>query len=234
MKDKELQFDRTCHVLYSKPCKKEIRAKIALHYPEAEREAVWEKVQRQYVEFLSDWRTDLGGRTEFPQRRGRHIRLHCDPELLRGVQGRHVVPRDRADGGKSGSAVLPQIKICGLQQAVFQNASCIKAFTRAKALCDTWHDYEMTVAPFEKDKPIYYEFTACPAAEFAIKHGMTDIMPALCNVDFASMELIHARLVRTTTCANGCKCDYTICGDKDPYLKSHPEYRDEAGYRRNR
>ena len=38
MKDSELQFDRSCHVLYSKPCKKEIRAKIALHYPEAERE----------------------------------------------------------------------------------------------------------------------------------------------------------------------------------------------------
>lgn len=51
---------------------------------------------------------------------------------------------------------------------------------------------------------------------------------------FASMELIHARLVRTTTCANGCKCDYTICGDKDPYLKNHPEYRDKAGYRRNK
>ena len=31
MKDSELQFDRSCHVLYSKPCKKEIRAKIALH-----------------------------------------------------------------------------------------------------------------------------------------------------------------------------------------------------------
>ena len=27
---------------------------------------------------------------------------------------------------------------------------------------------------------------------------------------------------------------YTVCGDKDPYLKDHPEYRDEAGYRRNR
>ena len=40
MKDSELQFDRSCHVLYSKPCKKEILAKIALHYPEAEREAV--------------------------------------------------------------------------------------------------------------------------------------------------------------------------------------------------
>ena len=48
------------------------------------------------------------------------------------------------------------------------------------------------------------------------------------------MELLHARLVRTTTCANGCKCDYTICGDQDLYLKEHPEYRDENGYRRNK
>ena len=43
MKDNELLFDRKSHVLYSKPCKKEILAKIALHYPEAERETVWEK-----------------------------------------------------------------------------------------------------------------------------------------------------------------------------------------------
>ena len=49
MKDEDLQFDRTCHVLYSKPCKKQIRAKIALRYPAAEREAVWERVQRQYA-----------------------------------------------------------------------------------------------------------------------------------------------------------------------------------------
>lgn len=109
-----------------------------------------------------------------------------------------------------------------------------RAFTSAKAGCDRWHDYEMIVAPYEKNKPIYYEFTACPAAEFAIKHGLTDIMPALCNVDFVSMELIHARLVRTTTCANGDRCDYTICGDRDTYVQEHPEYRDEAGYRRNR
>ena len=52
MKDSELQIDHSCHVLYSKPCKKEIQSKIALHYPEAEREMIWEKVQRQYVDFL--------------------------------------------------------------------------------------------------------------------------------------------------------------------------------------
>ena len=65
MKDRKLLFDRKCHVLYSKPCKKAIRAKIALHYPTAERETVWERVQRQYAEFLSDRRTDLGGRKNF-------------------------------------------------------------------------------------------------------------------------------------------------------------------------
>ncbi len=65
MKDKKLPFNRKCHVLYSKSCKKEIRTKIALHYPEAERETVWEKVQRQYAAFLSDWRTDLGGKRNF-------------------------------------------------------------------------------------------------------------------------------------------------------------------------
>ena len=52
MKDSELQIDRSCHVLYSKACKKEILAKIALHYPEAERETVWEKVQRRYLREL--------------------------------------------------------------------------------------------------------------------------------------------------------------------------------------
>ena len=51
---------------------------------------------------------------------------------------------------------------------------------------------------------------------------------------YASMELLHARLIRTNTCVNGCRCDYTICGDQDPYVKEHPEYRDEAGFRRNK
>ena len=52
MKGNELLFDPKSHVLYSKPCKKEILAKIAPHYPEAEREAVWEQVQLRYAELL--------------------------------------------------------------------------------------------------------------------------------------------------------------------------------------
>lgn len=46
MKDSELQFDRSCHVLYSNACQKQIQAKIALHYQEDEREAVYQKAGR--------------------------------------------------------------------------------------------------------------------------------------------------------------------------------------------
>ena len=233
MKDDELPFDRSCHVLYSKPCKKEIQSKIALHYPEAEREMIWKKVQRQYAAFLSDWRKDLGGKRNFHNGAGgtydciaiMSYYAVCKPVAsfreIEDIEENLILPSFR------------KLKFVDCNKSFWKKLMHM-AFLRAKAGCDKWHDYEMTVAPYEKNKPIYYEFTACPAAEFAIRNGLTEIMPALCNVDFASMELLHARLVRTTTCVNGCKCDYTICGDQDPYAKEHPEYRDENGYRRNK
>lgn len=233
MKDKELLFDRKSHVLYSKPCKKEILAKIAMHYPKAERETVWEKVQRQYAVFLSDWRTDLSGKKNFHN--GVGGTYDCIAIMSYYVVCKAVTSFREIEEMEE-NLILPtfrKLKFVDCNKP-FWRKLMYKAFVRAKSGCDKWHDYEMSVAPYETDKPIYYEFTACPTAEFAIKHGLTDIMPVLCNVDFASMELLHARLIRTNTCVDGCRCDYTICGDKDPYLKAHPEYRDEAGFRRNK
>ena len=168
MKDNELLFDRKSHVLYSKPCKKEILAKIALHYPEAERETVWEKVQRQYAVFLSDWRTDLGGKKNFHN----------------GVGGTYDC-----------IAIMSYYAVC-------------KAVTSFREIEEM--EENLILPTFRK-----LQFVDC-------------------NKPFSSMELLHARLVRTSTCVDGCRCDYTICGDKDPYLKEHPEYRDEAGFRRNK
>lgn len=65
MNDEELKFDRTYHVLYTKPCKEQILSKIALHYPPEQREEIWTRVQLQYADFLKDWRTDLGGKKNF-------------------------------------------------------------------------------------------------------------------------------------------------------------------------
>ena len=214
------------------PCKKEILAKITLHYPEVEREAVWEQVQLRYAELLSKWRTDLGGKKNFHN--GVGGTYDCIAIMSYYVVCKPVTSFREIEEIEE-NLILPsfrKLKFVNCNKPFWKKLMHM-AFLRAKAGCDKWHDYEMTVAPYEKNKPIYYEFTACPAAEFAIRNGLTEIMPALCNVDFAAMELLHARLVRTTTCANGCKCDYTICGDQDPYAKEHPEYRDEAGFRRN-
>lgn len=166
MKDSELQFDRTCHVLYSRPCRKEILAKIALHYPEAEREAVWEKVQRQYVEFLSDWRTDLGGKKNFHN--GAGGTYDCIA-ILSYYAACRTVTSFREIEEMEENLIRPsfrKLKFADCNKPFFRKLM-YKAFTRAKSLCDQWHDYEMDVAPFDPDKPIYYEFTACPAAEFA-------------------------------------------------------------------
>lgn len=234
MKKRELQFDRTCHVLYSKSCEKEIRTNISLHYPEAEREVVWERVQKQYVDFLADWRTDLGGKKNFHN--GPGGTYDCIALMAYYTVCKEGTNLDEIEEMEK-ALFLPRFRL--LSKFVdcnkpFFKKLMYKSFQNAEKQCSKWSDYEMYVAPFEKDKPIYYEFTACPIAEFAEKHDLPEVMPALCNPDYVAMELIHAKMVRKTTCANGCKCDYTICGDKDPYLKDHPEYRDEAGYRRNR
>ena len=234
MKDKELQFDRSCHVLYSNPCKKQIQSKITLHYAPEKREIIWEKVQRQYADFLSDWRTDLGGKKNFHNGAGGTydcIALMAYYTVCKDVTSLEEIEK------MEGALFLPSFRILSkfvnCNKPMFKKLM-YKAFLKAKKKCDQWGDYEMYVAPFDKEKPIYYEFATCPVAEFAKQHDLLDIMPALCNPDFEGMELIRARLVRKSTCANGNKCDYTICGDKDPYLEEHPEYRDETGYRRNK
>lgn len=233
MRDRDLSFDRTCHVLYSKPCKKQIQQKIALHYPPEQREEVWEQVHLQYVDFLKDWRTDLGGKKNFHNGVGGNY--DCVALMSYYVVCKEVTSLDEIEE-MEGELFLPafrKLRFVDVNKP-FWKRLLHRAFLTAKKRCDRWGDFVMHVAPYEADKPIYYEFTQCPTAEFAKQFGLLEVMPALCNPDFEGMELLHARLVRTTTCANGCKCDYAICGDRDPYLKEHPEYRDAQGYRRNK
>ncbi len=234
MKDSELQFDRSRHVLYSKPCKRQIRAKIALYYPESARESVWERVQRQYAAFLSDWNVDLGGKKNFHNGAGGNydcIALMAYYTVCREVTSLAEIEEMEANLFLPAFRILAKFVDCN--KPLFKKLM-FKSFQRAKRQCDRWGDYQMNIAPFDPEKPIYYEFTVCPAAEFAKQHDLLEVMPALCNPDYTAMEMIHARLVRKNTCANGCRCDYTICGNRDPYLNDHPEYRDEAGYRRNK
>ena len=56
-----------------------------------------------------------------------------------------------------------------------------------------------------------------PSADFAKKHSFTEIMPVLCDFDYLTAGLMHARLLREHTVATGSAyCDYWYLGDKEP------------------
>lgn len=232
MKDKDLQFDKNRHTLYSRACKNEIKKKIALHYTEDKCEEVWTKVQLKYAEYLNNWDADNGGRKNFHN--GKGGTYDCIAIMTFYAVCKNVITFKEIEGIEE-NLILPSFKKLKFVDCnkPFWKKLMYKAFRTAKSKCDKWGDYKMSVSQYSSDKPIYYEFTSCPAAEFAKQFGLTEIMPALCNVDYASMELIKAKLIRKGTCVDCEKCDYTICGDKDEYVKLHPEFIDEKGFRRN-
>lgn len=219
------------HVMYSKACEKEIKRSMTSHHLSLDED--WLKFNNKYLEYLSQWKVDLGGAKNFHN--GKGGTYDCIAMMTYYSIYKDVVTFSEIEEMEE-NLILPAFKKHKFVNCnkPFWKKIMYKAFTSAKKKCDRWHDYEMNVAPYQKDQPIYYEFTACPAAQFAKAFGLSEIMPALCNVDYKAMEMIKAKLVRQTTCANGEKCDYTICGSNDKYGALHPEYRDEAGYRRNK
>lgn len=162
MKDAELPFDRSCHVLYSGACKKQIQSKIALHYPETKREAVWERVQRQYAAFLTDWRTDLGGRKNFHN--GAGGTYDCIAIMSYYAVCRDVVSFREIEEIEE-NLILPNFrklsKFVDCNRPFFKKLM-YRAFQNAEKRCAKWHDYEMRVAPYDKDKPILLRIHRLP------------------------------------------------------------------------
>ena len=232
MKDCELVFDKNCHVLYSKKCKKEILKKLTLHYPKEQVEEKFTAVQRQYVDYLKTFRTDLGGKKNF------HNGVAGTYDCI-ALFSYYVVCKDKTCLEEleemNNNLFLPPFRKLSFVNCnrPFMKKLIYRTFVSAKMRCDKWQDYKMSVFPYKEGEPIRYEFTSCPVAEFAKENDLLHVLPAMCNADFYAMEFLHAKLVRTTTCGNGAVCDYAICGDRDEYLKEHTEYVDEEGYRRN-
>ena len=62
----------------------------------------------------------------------------------------------------------------------------------------------------------YYHFTQCPLNNFARREGLLEVLPVMCDMDFLTAGLMHAKLHRENTLAGGGKiCDYWYVGDKN-------------------
>ncbi len=107
------------------------------------------KVQRQYADFLSDWRTDLGGKKNFHN--GVGGTYDCIAIMSYYVVCKAVTSFREIEEMEE-NLILPtfrKLKFVDCNKP-FWRKLMYKAFVRAKSGCDKWHDYEMSVAPYDK------------------------------------------------------------------------------------
>lgn len=234
MKEKDLIFDRTKHVCYSEAVKNVIQNRLKEQFSENEAEILWEKIQLKYVEYLKTL-PYLGGAKDNHNKAGGTydcIALFAYYETL------DRKPSIQEIYEMNNEILLPPFERLGklfninhqwqlkLMNFIFEMTA--RRDQKKEQLCPT--GYVMRTEPFDPDTGIHYRFERCPIAEFAKANDLLEIMPAICNGDYPAMELLHAGLIRKTTCTNGTKCDYWIVGDKSPYLKKYPKKTDENGY----
>lgn len=150
MKNKDLVFDRKCHVLYSSKCEKIIKKKIKEHYSKECVEQIWNKVQLKYVDYLKDFRTDLGGRKNFHNRTGGTydcIALCCYYVVCKEFSNVKEIEEMNED------LLLPSFKKLKFVDCnkLFFKKLMYKSFLFSKKNCDKWGDYKMSVSSFDKN-----------------------------------------------------------------------------------
>ena len=217
MKEKDLPFDRSKHVSYSKNAKKCVQKLLHRYYDASTAAELWEKTQLQYCRFLEDE----------PALRGVKMKVSIyDPILIFAWYA--VIPdkppiedvqQDVYDCFMGGFDVLGKlfnlnrkldnhIANLAFKSAADQRVREIEAFPGSFRMEGYAYDRENGV--------VRYGFTQCPNAEFAKRHHMEDVLPVMCNCDHLAMQKLHATLIREGTCCTSNLCDYCIVGDRNP------------------
>lgn len=234
MREEELDIAWEKHVCYSKTVKSVIKARLKEQFNAVKAEKIWEKIQLKYVTYLKTL-PYLGGKKNGHNSVGGTydcIALFAYYEVMERK------PTIQEIYEMNNAVFLSPFKILGKIFNVnrpwqLRLLNSIFKMTEKKDYKEEIHcpdGYVMRVEPFDHEKGIHYRFEKCPIAEFAKVHNLLEIMPAICNGDYPAMELLHAGLIRKTTCANNDVCDYWIVGDKSKYLREYPKHTDENGY----
>ncbi len=230
MKEIDLPFDRSKHVIYTKQAKKCVQKLLHRYYDEKTAEDLWEKIQLQYCEFLKD-EPALGG-----------VKITTsiyDPILIfawyKVIPDKPVLEDVQQDIFKSFMGSFETLgKIFNLNRRpdnrlagrIFKKTSDI----RVKEITQFPASFRMGFYSYDKENGIVrYSFTQCPNAEFAKRHHMENVLPLMCNCDHLAMQKLHAMLIRKGTCVTSDCCDYCIVGDRNPLAKEYGLFRSKNG-----
>lgn len=84
---------------------------------------------------------------------------------------------------------------------------------------NTWR---VSINPRNTEEGVCFDLVGCPLADYARANGYLDLLPSLCATDHILPKLIHAKLIRTHTCATGsASCDYWYVGDESEPAKAY-------------
>ena len=230
MREKDLPFDRTKHMVYTNNAKKCVQKLLHRYYDEQTAARLWEKVQLKYCEYLKDE----------PAMAGLKITTSIyDPILIFAwyavVPDKPALEEVQQDIYRSffGSfGVMGKVFNLNrkpdnrLAASIFQKANDI----RVEEIKKFPESFRMGCCAYEKeDGVIRYSFTQCPNAEFAKRHHMEDVLPVMCNCDHLAMQKLHATLIREGTCCTASCCDYCIVGNQNPLAKAYELVKRENG-----
>ena len=103
-----------------------------------------------------------------------------------------------------GQVLAENLTTCG------KDAAWLEAHPQYKAYSWDFHFDET-----KHQDGFYYHFTQCPLNTFARKEGYLEVLPIMCDIDYKTAALMHAKLYRDHTLAgSGEVCDYWFVGDK--------------------
>lgn len=97
-----------------------------------------------------------------------------------------------------------------IAEMMHKDAAWLEAHPQYKAYSWDFHFDET-----KHQNGFYYHFTQCPLNTFARKEGYLEVLPIMCDIDYKTAALMHAKLYRDHTLAGGGEvCDYWFVGDK--------------------
>jgi len=86
---------------------------------------------------------------------------------------------------------------------------------------NTWR---VKINPKNVDEGVAFDLIGCPLADYARENGYMNLLPYMCASDHLIPELVHAKLIRTHTCALGSEaCDYWYVGDESETVKAYAD-----------
>ena len=230
MREKDLPFDRTKHVCYTRNAKKCVWKLLRRYYDEPTAAGLWEKIQLQYCEYLKD-EPGLGS--------AKITVSIYDPILIFAWYA--VVPdkppieeiqQDVYDCMMGSFNVLGKIFNLNRKPDNMLAGRIFKktADTRAEEIRRLPESFRMGGYEYDTENGVIrYSFTQCPNAEFAKRHHMENVLPVMCNCDHMAMQKLHAVLIREGTCCTGASCDYCIVGDRNPMADAYDLVKRENG-----